>query len=134
MSLQFTYVCIWKLVLNITKYVSILSFFLLRGSRHLCMIIVFIRRVIVSMSTHTALFLQFCFTGKCNVETASCPRASRDSPAQKSQGLRVVYSKNFSKATFFVFWRTHLVDRYLSYLPLKQIWRKSAVCHCNASK
>ena len=31
-------------------------------------------------------------------------------PAQKSQGLRVVYSKNFSRATFFVFWGTHLVD------------------------
>ena len=37
------------------------------------------------------------------------------------------YSKNFSRATFFVFWGTHLVDRYLSYLPVKQIWRKSAV-------
>ena len=33
-------------------------------------------------------------------------RASRASPAQKSQGLRVVYSKNFSRATFFVFWAT----------------------------
>ena len=32
--------------------------------------------------------------------------ASRASPAQKSQGLRVVYSKNFSRATFFVFWVT----------------------------
>ena len=29
--------------------------------------------------------------------------ASRASPAQKSQGLRVIYSKNFSRATFFVF-------------------------------
>ena len=27
-------------------------------------------------------------------------QASRASPAQKSQGLRVVYSKNFSRATF----------------------------------
>ena len=36
--------------------------------------------------------------------------ASRASPAQKSQGLRVIYSKNFSRATFFVFWGTHLVD------------------------
>ena len=52
---------------------------------------------------------------------------SRASPAQKSQGLRVVYSKNFSRATFFVFWGTHLVHIYLSYLPVKQIWRKSAV-------
>ena len=33
-------------------------------------------------------------------------RASRASPAQKSQGLRVVCSKNFSRATFFVFWST----------------------------
>ena len=54
-------------------------------------------------------------------------RASRVSPAQKSQGLREVYSKNFSRATFFVFWGTHLVDTFLSYLPVKQIWRKSAV-------
>ena len=35
----------------------------------------------------------------------------------------MVYSKNFSWATFFVFWGTHLVDIYLSYLPVKQIWR-----------
>ena len=58
--------------------------------------------------------------------------ASRASPAQKSQGLRVVCSKNFSRATFFVFWGTHLVDRYLSYLPVKQICRKSAVWNCHA--
>ena len=37
-------------------------------------------------------------------------RASRASPAQKSQGLRVVCSKNFSRATFFVFWSTQMVD------------------------
>ena len=30
----------------------------------------------------------------------SCLRASRASPAQKSRGLRVVLSKNFSRATF----------------------------------
>ena len=29
--------------------------------------------------------------------------------------------KAFSRATFFVFWVTLLVDRYLSYLPVKQI-------------
>ena len=40
-------------------------------------------------------------------------QASRASPAQKLWGLRVVYSKNFSRATFLVFWGTHLVDRYL---------------------
>ena len=32
--------------------------------------------------------------------------ASRASPAQKPQGLRVVCSKKFSMATFFVFWVT----------------------------
>ena len=47
--------------------------------------------------------------------------ASRASPAQKSKSLRVVLSKNFSRATFFVFWVTWLVDAYLSYLPLKKI-------------
>ena len=64
----------------------------------------------------------------CNVILRQ-PRvqASGSSLAQKWQGLRLVYSKNFSRATFFVFWVTQLVDRYLSYLPLKQIWRKSAV-------
>ena len=36
----------------------------------------------------------------------------------------------FSMDTFFVFWRTQLVAIYLSYLPMKQIWRKSAVCIC----
>ena len=54
-------------------------------------------------------------------------RASRASPAQKSQGLRVVCSKNFSRATFFVFWVTQLEDKYVNNLPVKQIWRKSAV-------
>ena len=53
---------------------------------------------------------------------------SRASPAHKSQGWKVIYFKTFSRATFFVFWGTHLVDRYLSYLPVKQIWRKSTVC------
>ena len=36
----------------------------------------------------------------------SCLWASRATPAQKSQSLRVVCSKNFSRATFFVFWVT----------------------------
>ena len=53
--------------------------------------------------------------------------ASRSSPAQKSQGLRVVCSRNFSRATFFVSWVTWLVDSFLSYLPMKRIWRKRAV-------
>ena len=48
-------------------------------------------------------------------------RASRASPAQKSQGLRVVYSKNFSRATFFVFWVSKLEDSYLNKLHVKQI-------------
>ena len=38
-------------------------------------------------------------------------RASRASPAQKSQGLRVVLPKNFSRATFFVFWVTQLEQK-----------------------
>ena len=59
-------------------------------------------------------------------------RASRASPAQKSQGLRVVCSKNFSRATFFVFWVTQLEDKYVNNLPVKQIWRKSAVWYCAA--
>ena len=33
-------------------------------------------------------------------------RASRASPVQKSRSLRVVHSKNFSRATFYVFWVT----------------------------
>ena len=41
-------------------------------------------------------------------------RASRASPSQKLQGLRAVSSKNFSRATFFVFWWTHLVDVFLN--------------------
>ena len=57
-------------------------------------------------------------------------RASRASPAQKSQGLRVDHSKNFSRAIFFVFWGTHLVNRCLSYFPVKQIFRISAVWWC----
>ena len=57
-------------------------------------------------------------------------RESRAFPDQKSRGLRVVFSKNFSRRTFFVFWRTHLVNMFLRYLPVKQIWRKSAVCYC----
>ena len=38
------------------------------------------------------------------------------------------YSKNFSRPTFFVFLGTHLVDTFLNNMPVKQIWRKSAVC------
>ena len=47
--------------------------------------------------------------------------ASRASPAQKPQGLRVVCFKKFSMATFFLFWVTQLVDSFLSYLPVKRI-------------
>ena len=50
--------------------------------------------------------------------------ASRASSAQKLQGLRVVNSKHFSRATFFVFWGTHLVDRFLSYLPVNKFGEK----------
>ena len=34
--------------------------------------------------------------------------------------------KNFSRAKFYILWGTHLVD-ILSYLPVKEIWRKSTV-------
>ena len=57
----------------------------------------------------------------------SRPWAARASPAQKPQGLRVVCSKNFSRATFFCFLGHFVADSFLSYLPVKQIWRKSAV-------
>ena len=40
------------------------------------------------------------------MQRQSCVWASRSSSAQKSQGWRVVYSKNFSRATFFIFWVT----------------------------
>jgi hypothetical protein len=39
-------------------------------------------------------------------------RASRAFPTQTLRGLRVVYSKNFSRDIFFVFWGTHLVDSF----------------------
>ena len=48
-------------------------------------------------------------------------RASRASPALKSQGLRVVCFQNFSLATFYVFCVIKLVASYFSYLPVKQI-------------
>ena len=60
----------------------------------------------------------------CNVETASHPGLSCSKVARFESGF---YSKNFSRAIFFDFWGTHLVDMFLSYLPVKQIWRKSAV-------
>jgi hypothetical protein len=47
--------------------------------------------------------------------------ASRSSLAQKWQVLRVVLSKNFSRATCFIFWSTQMVGTYLSYQPVKQI-------------
>ena len=62
------------------------------------------------------------FLGLCIVETLSLLQASRASPAQKD--LWVVSSKNFSRATFFVFWVTLLENSYLNNLPVKQIWRK----------
>ena len=50
------------------------------------------------------------FLDQCNVEAAS----SIASSAQKMRGLRVVNSKNFSRATSFVFWV------FLNNLPMKQ--------------
>ena len=40
--------------------------------------------------------------------------SSRASTAQKPQGLRVVCSKNFSRATFFVFWVFELFAREMN--------------------
>ena len=44
----------------------------------------------------------------------------------------MVCSKKWSMATFFIFWVSYLVDSFLSYLPVKRIWRNKAVCsvHC----
>ena len=55
-------------------------------------------------------------------------RASRNSPAQKSQGLRVVCSKNFSKATIFGF-LGHLVGGQLFELFAREtnLKKKSSV-------
>ena len=41
------------------------------------------------------------------------------------------YPKNFSRATFFVYWGTHLVDVFLNNIPMKQIWRNA---QCEASE
>ena len=43
-------------------------------------------------------------------------------------GWRVVCSKKWSMATFFIFWFSYLVDSFLSYLLVKRIWRNKAVC------
>ena len=51
----------------------------------------------------------------------------RASPAQKMRGLRVILFQNFSRANFYIFRGTHLVNMFLSYLPVKQIWGKSTV-------
>ena len=55
-------------------------------------------------------------------------RASRASLAQKSQGLRVVCSKNFSRATFFVFWSTPMVDIYIWAICLWNKFDEKAQC------
>ena len=59
--------------------------------------------------------------------------AFRAFSGQKWPGLRVVCFKNFSWATFCIFWSTQMVDTYLSYLPVKRIWWKSIVCPCETS-
>ena len=51
-------------------------------------------------------------------------RASRSSPAQNLQGLRVIYSKNFSRATFFVFWGSHFAIDFWVICPWKKIEEK----------
>ena len=62
------YIPIWKLVLNITTYVSILPFFLFRGSRNICTY----DFLLEFRCKGSPLTLRF-FSKKCNVETASCP-------------------------------------------------------------
>ena len=62
-----------------------------------------------------------------------CIWASRASLAQKWPGLRVVFFQKISRATFFVFWATQLVNIFwviCPQVPMKQIRRKSAVCYC----
>ena len=54
-------------------------------------------------------------------------RASRASPTQKLQGLRLIYSKNFSRATFFVFWGSH----FELFAREKNLEKKCSV-HCCA--
>ena len=73
------------------------------------------------------------FFGQCNVEAVSRPCFWSLSAAQKSQVFRVLSSIIFSRLTFFVFWVTLLKDTYLNNLPVKQIWRKSAVWVCTSS-
>ena len=67
--------------------------------------------------------------GQCNVETALCPGLQGLS-CSKVAGFEDGLFINFSRATFFVFMFTQMVDVYLSYLAMKQIWWKSAVCVC----
>ena len=60
------------------------------------------------------------YFGQCNVETAQCPGLQGLS-CSKVAGFESVLIINFSRATFFVFMSTHMVDVYLSYLAMKQI-------------
>ena len=102
-------------------YVSILPFFLLRGSRNICMIFVFIRRFRCKGSPITLHFFSN-FVSRANVMSKQ-PLGPLLLKSHRVWGW-FMYSKNFSRAPFFVFWGTHLVDRL----------EKSAVCHCNAHK
>ena len=61
------------------------------------------------------------FLGQCNVETASYPGLQGLS-CSKVAGFEGVLIIKFSRATFLVFMSTQMMDIYLSYLPMKQIW------------
>ena len=67
------------------------------------------------------------FFDQCDVETASRP-GLYDFFCWKVTGFEGgLFEKTFQGQHFFVFWGTHLVDIFLSYFPMKQIWRKSTV-------
>ena len=70
------------------------------------------------------------FLGRCNVETASLPDL-KGLPCSKVQGFEGVFIPKKFQRLYFFFWVTQLVAMFLSYLPVKQIWRKSAVSEMN---
>ena len=49
------------------------------------------------------------------------PENNKCSPCSKDEGFERSLSKNFSRATFFVFWVSELVNMFLNNLLVKQI-------------
>ena len=64
--------------------------------------------------------------GRCNAETVSRPGIYGLS-CSKVAGFEGGLFQNFSRATFFVFWGSHLVDRVLSYLQITNLEKKCSV-------